>query len=68
MEQTTESRLPFVWVRFADSQYDYCTSLSTTATKESAEKYFVGNLFDVGALPERVWKTCISIDFHPIDL
>jgi hypothetical protein len=50
-----------VKVIFADSQYDYTTSINPKATDEELKKYFVGAVFNLGAYPAENMQKCIDI-------
>ena len=50
-------------ILFANSEHNYTTSLSHTATKESAERYFVGRFFNVGSFIKEDLQECIGIIF-----
>jgi hypothetical protein len=50
-----------VKVMFADSQYDYTTSVNAKATDKELKKYFVGARFNVGAYPIENMQECINI-------
>jgi hypothetical protein len=50
-----------VKVMFADSQYDYTTSVNAKATNEELKKYFIGARFNVGAYPVENMQECINI-------
>jgi hypothetical protein len=50
-----------VKVMFADSQYDYTTSVNPKATNEELKKYFIGARFNVGAYPVENMQECINI-------
>lgn len=60
------NEIPFVDVIFKDSQYNYSTSLSKQSTEESSRKYFVGQMFNVGAYPKEIMRECVDIKFHSI--
>jgi hypothetical protein len=49
-------------VTFLDSTHNYYTSVNSNASKESLEKYFVNQLFDVGIYPNEDLYECISIE------
>jgi hypothetical protein len=51
-----------VKIMFADSQYDYTTSVNPKATDEELKKYFIGARFNVGAYPVENMKQCININ------
>lgn len=57
--------MPTVRVMFENSKYNYSTSVSVNVTKESAKKYFVGKMFNVGSYPKEVMRKCVSIRFTP---
>lgn len=50
-----------VKVMFADSQYDYTTSVNPKATDKELKKYFVGARLNVGAYPIENMQECIDI-------
>ena len=50
-----------VKVMFADSQYDYTTSVNPQVTDEELKKYFVGAVFNLGAYPVENMQKCIDI-------
>lgn len=52
-----------VKVLFADSSFNYETSVSATATKKEATNYFVGKWFNVGLYPVENMQQCIGIEF-----
>lgn len=56
-------KLNSVIVHFADSQYDYETSVSAATTEESAKKYFVGASFNMASYPKELFKKCVNITF-----
>jgi hypothetical protein len=49
-----------VHVKFEDSSYNYSTSVSAQTDEESARKYFVGTIFNLGHLKDDL-QTCIDI-------
>ena len=52
-----------VKVIFKDSKYNYVTSISCNATKESAEAYFFNKFFNMGCYPAENMQKCIAIEF-----
>lgn len=52
-----------VKVFFANSSYNYTTSVSNTATKESLQRYFVGQRFNVTNYPNENMQVCTGIEF-----
>jgi hypothetical protein len=57
------SKLNSVKVKFANSDYDYITSVSAQTTEESAKDYFIGQTFDRGTYPVEDMQKVISIEF-----
>lgn len=56
-------KLNTVNVIFADTQYNYTTDVSATASNESASDYFIGKYFDMGIFPKENMQRCIGIEF-----
>ena len=54
-----------VKVIFANSKYNYTTSVSDKTTEEDARKYFVNTSFDMGIYPVEDLQMCIDIEFNP---
>jgi hypothetical protein len=57
------SNLNSVIVKFDNSDYNYTTCVSLTATRESCEKYFINTWFNVGSFPIENMQKCTSILF-----
>ena len=55
--------LPSVYVMFKNPEYNYFTSMGSNVTKEMAEKYFIGNSFNVGTYPNEQFETVIGIKY-----
>lgn len=51
-------------VIFKDPEYNYKTSVSATATKESIKAYFIGQYFNLGAYPTENMQQCISVEIY----
>lgn len=56
-----EPKLQVVRVEFADSIYNYETSVSWTVKLSDLRDYFVGSRFDMGSYPIEDMQTCTSI-------
>ena len=58
------SYLSSVDVIFENAAHNYSTSMSKKTTEEDAKKYFIGQVFNVGAYPIEDMQEPISIKFH----
>jgi hypothetical protein len=58
--------MPYVKVMFANSKYNYTTSVSKNITKADAEKYFVGKYFNLGTGEKDNLQKCIKIQFYEV--
>ena len=56
-------KLNSVKVLFADEQYNYETNVSAQTTEQTASRYFVGQVFNIGCYPCEDIQTCIGIEF-----
>ena len=61
--KTKVMQLNSVKVLFNNTEYNYQTSVSATATKESVTHYFVGKKFNLGAYPVEDMQVCTGIEF-----
>lgn len=53
------------WVEvFTTCGHSWKTSVSSQTTKEDAEKYFVGQMFNIGVFPEEKMAKVARIEFH----
>lgn len=54
--------MPYVKLT-TETGYKWETNVSSTATKESIEKYFLGNVFNVGSYPTEKMETVIKVEY-----
>jgi len=59
----TTNKLNSVKVIFANSRYNYITSVSENTNEKYATKYFVGTFFNVGIYPTENMQQCTRIEF-----
>ena len=51
-----------VKVIFADSKYNYSTSVSEASTEDSLRRYFVGSRLNMGSYPIEDMQVCTDIE------
>ena len=54
----------WVEVIFANSEYNYSTSVSDTTNEKNAREYFVGKWFNMGSYPKELMMQVKDIIFH----
>jgi hypothetical protein len=53
-----------VKVLFADSRYNYSTSVNPKCSEEDIKKYFLNKWFNVGVYPVENMQKCVSVEIE----